>query len=362
MDTRESGRGLEGVLLDIRPDMRSWIAFAFDSRSESEEGGSTEISGPFRETDRLETVVSDGEGGGGIATALGILARGVLLKEGRDFDEVVEVGIPIPIPDGRDTPNAFGVLNGDAGVLRVGEASCREGCTGEPNPVDLEGLAEPAGRAGLCGVRESCFAVIPTYFAARDPGVILVGTLMLHAGVTSVRVVAAADSRGRAEGVWRLGVFRPVEAAGVTRPLLIDGVTLPLPIQGVTRPFEIDGVLRPVLKPEGVILPRNSHGHPSSRCCHPRTAYHRNMTRSETDKPGLPTIQHETHSPSNAAVVLSLPGEPATELDASPHPRLSVDLAEVPEHALKPERFDPDIVSYVERPSTSAYAPREHVR
>ena len=159
------------------------------------------------------------------------------------------------MPDGRDAPNAFGVLNGDAGVLRVGEASCREGCTGEPNPVDLEGLAEPAARAGLCGVRESCFAVIPTYFAARDPGVILVGTLVLRAGVTSVRVVAAADGRGRAEGVWRLGVFRPVEAAGVTRPLLIDGVTLPLPIDGVTRPFEIDGVLRPVPKPEGVILP-----------------------------------------------------------------------------------------------------------
>ena len=107
---------------------------------------------------------------------------------------------------------------------------------------------------------------------------------------------------------------------------------------------------------------RNSHGYPSFRCRHPRTAYHPDMTRSETDKPGLPTIRDETHSPSNAAVILSLPGEPATELDAGPHPWLSVDLAEVPEHALEPERFDPHIVSHLERPSTSAYAPRKHVR
>ena len=195
-----------------------------------------------------------------MAIALGSLARGVLLVEGRILDGVVEVGRPIPILDCRAAPSAFGVVNGDPGVLRaprVGEASCRTGCIGEPNPVDLEGLAEPVPRLGLGGTPESCFAVIPTYFAAREPGVMFVGTFVLRPGVTSV-LVFAAEFRGRAEGVCRLGVFRPVEAAGVTRPLLTDGVTLPLPIDGVTRPLDIEGVFRPLPKEgraEGVILP-----------------------------------------------------------------------------------------------------------
>ena len=234
------------------------MAFAFIFRSEIAEGRSADGGGSFRETDRL--ALFDGDGGGGIAIALGSLARGVLLVEGRDLEGVVDVGRPIPIPDGRAAPSAFGVVNGDPGVLRaprVGEASCRAACIGEPSPVDLEGLAEPVPRLGLCGAPESCFAVMPTYFAARDPGVILVGTFVLRPGVISVRVFTA-DVRGRAEGVCRLGVFRPVEAAGVTRPLLMDGVTLPLPIDGVIRPLDTDGVFRPLPKEgraEGVILP-----------------------------------------------------------------------------------------------------------
>lgn len=200
-DTRESGRGLGGVLLDMRPAIRSWIAFAFASRSDMDEiGGSTGVWGPLSETERLESVVFEGEGGGGIAIALGSLARGVLLKDGRDLLGVVAVGMPIPKPVGLAEPNAFGVLKGDPGALRVGEESCRDGCIGEPNPVDLVGLTDPAPRAGLLGVPESCFAVIPTYFAAREPGVMFVGAFVFLPGVTRVRVVVA-EGRGRAAGV-----------------------------------------------------------------------------------------------------------------------------------------------------------------
>lgn len=142
----------------------------------------------------------EGEGGGGMAIALGNLARGVLLNDGRDLEGVVDVGRPMPIPVVLVGPNALGVLNGDPGAFRVGEESCRGGCTGDPKPVDLVGLAEPVPRTGLLVVPESCFAVIPTYFAAREPGVIFEGTLVLRPGVTRVRVVVA-EGRGRADGV-----------------------------------------------------------------------------------------------------------------------------------------------------------------
>ena len=253
VDTRESGRGLEGVLLDDSAAMRSEMSLLFNSRSDIN-GASTGVCGPLRDTERLDSVVFEGEGGGGIAIALGIRARGVLLKEGRDFEGVVDVGMPMPIPLGLE-PSGLGVLNGE---LRVGDESCREGCTGEPNPVDLVGLIAPAARFGLPGVvPASCFAVIPTYLAALEPGVILVGTFVVRAGVTRLRAVVA-DGRGRAEGVCRLSVLRPVDAAGVTRPLPKDGVTLPLEIDGVTLPLDIEGVFRPLPmegRAEGVIRP-----------------------------------------------------------------------------------------------------------
>ena len=120
MDTRDTGRGLEGVLLDMSPEMRSWIAFAFISRSDMPlEGGSTGVCEPFMDMERLD---DEGEGGGGMAISLGILGRGVLPKEGRDFEGVVDVGRPMPIPDGRVGPRGFGVLKGDP-MLRVGEPS-----------------------------------------------------------------------------------------------------------------------------------------------------------------------------------------------------------------------------------------------
>lgn len=254
---RDSGRGLDGVLLDRSPAMRSCRALPFDSRSVSGRA-SIGVCGPLRDTERLESVVLDGDAGGGMAIALGMRARGVLLRDWRVLEGVVD-GMPIPIPVGLGMPNAFGVLNGEPVRLRVGEDNCLEACTGEPNPVDLVGLADPAPRAGLpVDVLEvSCFAVIPTYFEARDPGVIFVWTVVVRPGVTSARAVVA-EGRGRAEGVGIPGVRRPVEAAGVTRPLPIEGVTLPFPSEGVTRPLDTEGVLRPLAideRAEGVILP-----------------------------------------------------------------------------------------------------------
>ena len=74
--------------------MRSEMSLLFNSRSDIN-GASTGVCGPLRDTERLDKVVFEGEGGGGIAIALGIRARGVLLKEGRDFEGVVDVGMPI---------------------------------------------------------------------------------------------------------------------------------------------------------------------------------------------------------------------------------------------------------------------------
>jgi len=56
----------------------------------------------FKETEREEA----GEAGGGIAIALGILARGVM-RDGRPLDGVVE-GMPTPMLEPR--PPGFGVL------------------------------------------------------------------------------------------------------------------------------------------------------------------------------------------------------------------------------------------------------------
>lgn len=203
-------------------------------------------------------MVLEGEGGGGIAIALGNLARGVLLNDGRVFDGVVEIGIPIPIPIGFVAPRALGVPKGDPVRLRVGEARGRGVCKGDPYPVDLVGLSEPAPRLGLAVDPASCLAVMPTYLAAREPGVMLVGTLAVRAGVVRFRG-AATGGRGRADGACRLGVLLRGRAEGVTRPLPSDGVIRPFPREGVTRPFPIDGVTRP-LAIEGVTRPFDIEG------------------------------------------------------------------------------------------------------
>lgn len=56
-----------------------------------------------------------GDGGGGIATALGIRPRGVPLEDGRDFVGVTE-GILGPLPGVRYARPGFGVFEGEFGI------------------------------------------------------------------------------------------------------------------------------------------------------------------------------------------------------------------------------------------------------
>lgn len=77
-------------------------------------------------------------------------------------------------------------------------------CIGEPNPVDLEGLAEPVPHLGLTSTPESSCAIIPTHSTAREPGIMFVDTFVLRPGAARV-LVFAAEFCGRAEGLCRLG-------------------------------------------------------------------------------------------------------------------------------------------------------------
>lgn len=116
----------------------------------------------LRDTMRDE---ADGEGGGGIAMALGMRARGV--RDVRDLD-----GVPNPMPVAV-AGTGRGVLNGEE-KLRLGEevpllaldgrvVFTREGL---PNAGGSLLAPEPVSRA------VSCLAVMPTYLLAREPGVI----------------------------------------------------------------------------------------------------------------------------------------------------------------------------------------------
>jgi len=116
---------------------------------------------PFRETERE---VDAGEAGGGIATALGILARGVI-SDRRPLDGLIG-GMPTPMLETR--PPAFGVRYGE-GNGRMGELKPREARVGDG--FDRLGLADPWDGAES---RElSCLAVIFRYLDAREPSVIL---------------------------------------------------------------------------------------------------------------------------------------------------------------------------------------------
>lgn len=184
-----------------------------------------------------------GEAGGGIATADGILGRGVL-NDRRPLDG--EEGVPTPMLENRPLAGGFGVVNGEDGG-RVGE---EESCAG--GGVGLVGLSETKDfRDGLVvpASRElSCFAVIPMYLEARDPAVNLfdIEVVLLRPGVDGTCCVALLGPRGRERGAGvDTGVTRPEDRDGVLRPAA-DGVTRPLDKEtdGVIRP-EMDGVIRP---------------------------------------------------------------------------------------------------------------------
>jgi hypothetical protein len=187
-----------------------------------------------------------GEAGGGIATADGILGRGVL-KESRPLDG--EFGVPMPMLENLPLVG-FGVVNGEDGV-RVGEGdSCVNDEIGVPELSETreirEGLVAPASR------ELSCFAVIPIYLEARDPAVNLfdVEVEELRTCVEDVGSAVLIGPRGRerAAGV-DAGVTRPEDRDGVLRPV-VDGVTLPLDkeVDDMIRldtDDEKDGVIRP---------------------------------------------------------------------------------------------------------------------
>lgn len=198
-------------------------------------------------------MLNEGEGGGGMAMALGIRGRGVFTG-GRDLEGVVDVGgIPMPMLDVLPLPGGLGVFNGEAGW--VGDESCID-----VKPPNLVGLLVPndlpEGLPGA-GTRDpSCLAVIPTYFDAREPGV-MIPEVVFAPGRTGV--VVSCDVGGRLLFAAAPGVLRPI-ADGVTRPLLIEGVTRPFPkeYEGVFRPLgapEAEGVTLPDCENDGVARP-----------------------------------------------------------------------------------------------------------
>lgn len=146
----------------------------------------------LREADRAE-----GEAGGGMATALGIRARGVLI-DGRPIAEE-------PDADTRPPRLGFGVLNGDPGgrvgeevvrEIREGEGRVRAGLAG--SRPRREGVPEAASR------ELSCLAVMETYLDARDPAV----SLSVNETGLALAGLARVRARARAAGVVP-GVARP---------------------------------------------------------------------------------------------------------------------------------------------------------
>lgn len=164
-----------------------------------------------------------GDGGGGMATALGIRA----------------LGVPTDIPDRR----GLGVANGED-VDRDGEDVLLGG-EGRLDAVGVTGVWEGVESTLL----RNSLAVIFAYLAAREPVVIFelrVG-VFVALGVVVVDLAIARSLATRAAGVSgpMEGVVRPL---GVMRPFGMDGVCESLPlydVEGVMRPEEMDGVTRP---------------------------------------------------------------------------------------------------------------------
>lgn len=124
-------------------------------------------------------------------------------------------------------------------------------CVGDARRL-VVGL-ETALRVGLLDPETrllSCFAVMPTYLDAREPGVIRDSIEGPRTGVAAGRAVEI--------GFERVVLSPP---PGVRLPLDAEGVILPPDNPGVTRPLdkESEGVLRPFAlieeDKEGVTLP-----------------------------------------------------------------------------------------------------------
>lgn len=230
-EAEEAGRATFSII--------SCIALWFALRSTR----AAERIGSLRETEGDRRDEDDGEGGGGMEAALDRRARGVFIVRER-------VGVPVGGPIDPPTRPAFGVY-GDP-VVRVEEARPKVDCIGEAIrfvvvgllTVLLLGLLAPDTRL------LNCFAVIPTYLEAREPGVIIDSMpvfLPCGAMLRLVMVVVLV----RVAGGPPPGVRRPDDADGVTLPVASPGVARPLDPAGVLRPLALveadsDGVARPL--------------------------------------------------------------------------------------------------------------------
>jgi hypothetical protein len=168
--------------------------------------------------------VAAGDGGGGIATALGTRCFGVS-KGVRLFVGVVD-GRPTPMPEPRPPVPGFGVFREDGPRFEIIEPV--KGEIGLLNRVGLPvtGVRLPDCPVGLVGSRPRLpVRFIPNRMSYRN--------VERHSGGIPFKDVAVVLIRGRAEGVTASSSTRDVEA-GVTRPLEY----------GVYR-VEFDGVMRP---------------------------------------------------------------------------------------------------------------------
>jgi hypothetical protein len=162
--------------------------------------------------------------------------RDLRAKEGRLFVAMDVRGI------------GFGVFIGDA-FDRLGEL-VRLARPGDEKSLRL-GLLSPV-RAGLF---RSCWAAMPAYLDARDPGVTAPGGgPIVFRAVGATGVFIRDGRRPPIELELIPGVMRPDDMDGVILPLDIAGVILPLDdtldIEGVIRPYvllDMDGVTRPLL-------------------------------------------------------------------------------------------------------------------
>ena len=159
---------------------------------------------------RLKEPEDAGDGGGGMATALGILCFGVG-KGARLFVGVVD-GRPTPMPDPRPPMPGFGVFKEGDPRLKVIEP-----VEGEERPMNRVGLPVagvrlPEGPVGLVGSRPR----LPVRFIPDKMSNRVVGRGFMDVPLKGVVTVLI---RGRAEGVTASGCTRDVDEAGVTRPL-----------------------------------------------------------------------------------------------------------------------------------------------
>lgn len=165
--------------------------------------------GSFNETEAERCDELEGDGGGGIAVVLDSRARGVVIV-------LLRVGVPAGGPILPGAVRAALGVNGDAGPLG-GDVRCELERVGDARRLVEVGLLTEV-LLGLLAPETrlfSCFAVMPTYREAREPGVIMDST---GAGLLGVaEFLAVLIGFGRVVTNPAPGVRLPAE--GVILPL-----------------------------------------------------------------------------------------------------------------------------------------------